>query len=447
MSSAEQTPFRLSDMLDNSQESLVTWANDHLLDWVVAYQGLGLVLIAMVALFLARLMRRALEPWVEKTEDGTPARRLAETATSQSFAIVFLIPVWLAVGILVQMDLEEKNDFLEIVASLMTAWVLIKLTSSVITNSLLASFIFVLAWSAAALNILGLLDPLIDTLELVDIPIGDADDKVTLLSLLQGIVLLFLLLWIAFSVSRLLLDRLEDRSDISPRAHVLLGKMIRIVMIVLAVLIALSTVGVDLTSLAVFAGALGVGIGIGLQHQASNLISGLFLLLDRSIKPGDVIEVGETFGWVRNMHARYVGVVTRDNKELLIPNDDFVMNQVINWSHSDHDVRMEIMFHVSYESDPHLVQRIAIEAAASADIRIVESRRPLCHLKKFGDSSIDFVLRFWINDPQGGVTNIKGKVLMALWDKLREHDIEIPYPHRQLILPVTDRPASDRADD
>ena len=104
------------------------------------------------------------------------------------------------------------------------------------------------------------------------------------------------------------------------------------------------------------------------------MISGLFLLLDRSIKPGDVIEVGETFGWVRNMHARYVGVVTRDNKELLIPNDDFVMNQVINWSHSDHDVRMEIMFHVSYESDPHLVQRIAIEAAASADIRIVESR-------------------------------------------------------------------------
>ena len=438
MSSEEQIPFKLSDMLDNSRESLVTWANDHLLDWDVALQGLGLVLFATFAFFLARWLRRALEPWVEKTEDGTPARRLAESATSQSFAIVFLILVWLAVGIVVQTGSEEQNDFLEIVASLLTAWVLIKLTSSFIANSLLANLIFLLAWSVAALNILGLLGPLIDTLDGVVFPIGDAE--VTLLSLLNGIVLLFVLLWIALSVSRLLLERLEDRSDISPRAHVLLGKMIRIVLIVLAVLIALSIVGMNLAALAVFAGALGVGIGIGLQHQASNLISGLFLLLDRSIKPGDVIEVGETFGWVRNMHARYVGVVTRDNKELLIPNDDFVMNQVINWSHSDHDVRMEIMFHVSYESDPHLVQRIAIEAAASADIRIVESRRPLCHLKKFGDSSIDFVLRFWINDPQGGVTNIKGKVLMALWDKLREHDIEIPYPHRQLILPVSDHP-------
>ena len=445
MSSEEQIPFSLSDLLDNSQESLVTWANDHLLDWVVASQGMGLVLIAMVAFFLARWLRRALEPWVEKTEDGTPARRLAESATSQSFAIVFLILVWLAVGIVVQTGSEEQNDFLEIVASLLTAWVLIKLTSSFIANSLLANLIFLLAWSVAALNILGLLGPLIDTLDGVVFPIGDAE--VTLLSLLNGIVLLFVLLWIALSVSRLLLERLEDRSDISPRAHVLLGKMIRIVLIVLAVLIALSIVGMNLAALAVFAGALGVGIGIGLQHQASNLISGLFLLLDRSIKPGDVIEVGETFGWVRNMHARYVGVVTRDNKELLIPNDDFVMNQVINWSHSDHDVRMEVMFHVSYGSDPHLVQRIAIEAAATADIRIVESRRPLCHLKKFGDSSIDFVLRFWINDPQGGVTNIKGKVLMALWDTLREHDVEIPYPHRQLILPVSDRPASDRAGD
>lgn len=423
---------RVSGTLENWSDGLTSWSMEHLLDWAVLWQVVGLAVLVGATYLLARLSRPLFERWIGQLRPGAGYTRLAESVLSQLSVIIFLIPLWLAVGVLVQLDAAGANNLLEIVASLMSAWVLIKLSSSFIANRLVANLIFLFAWSVAALNILGLLDAMIDTLDAVAIPLGTS--RLSLLTILNGGLLFAALLWAALAVSRLVQNQIHDHSDISPRAQVLLGKAVRFTMIALAVIIALSSVGTNFAALAVFTGALGVGIGIGLQHQVSNLISGLFLLLDKSIKPGDVIEVGETFGWVKDMRARYVGVVTRDNKELLIPNDDFVTNQVINWSHSDDDVRMEVGFGVSYNSDPHLVRRLAVEAAADAGARIVHSRQPVCHLDEFGDSSLNFVLRFWINDPQNGVTNVKGQVLLAMWERFQEHGIDIPYPHRQILL-------------
>ncbi len=423
---------KLSGILSSWLDGLVSWSMEHLLGWSVFWQVVGLAVLAAAAYFLARPLRPVLARWIGQLKPGSGPKRLAESLLAQLFAIIFLVSVWLAVGVLVQLDAAGDNDLMEIVASLLSAWVLIKLSSSFIANRLLANLIFLFAWSVASLNILGLLGAMIDTLEAVAIPLGST--RLSLLTMLNGALLFAALLWAALAVSRLVQNQIQDHSDISPRAQVLLGKAVRFTMIGLAVIVALASVGTNFAALAVFTGALGVGIGIGLQHQVSNLISGLFLLLDKSIKPGDVIEVGTTFGWVKDMRARYVGVITRDNKELLIPNDDFVTNQVINWSHSDDDVRMEVDFGVSYKSDPHLVRRLAVEAAAVGGARIVGSRQPVCHLKEFGDSSLNFVLRFWIDDPQNGVTNVKGQVLLALWDRLREHGVEIPYPHRHILL-------------
>ena len=417
---------------------VVPWSMEHLLSWAVLWQAVGLVVLAGVTYILARPLRTVLERRVGELRSDSGPGRLAQSALAHISAIVFLIPVWLAIGILVQLDLAAGNNLLEVIASLLSAWVLIKLSSSFIANRLAANLIFVFAWSVAALNILGLLDALIATLDGVAIPFGNA--RLSLLSIVNGALLFAVLLWVALTLSRLIQNFIRGHSDISPRAQVLLGKVVRFTMITVAVVIALTSIGLNFAALAVFTGALGVGIGIGLQNQVSNLLSGLFLLLDKSIKPGDVIEVGDTFGWVKDMRARYVGVVTRDNKELLIPNDDFVTNQVINWSHSDLDVRMEVEFGVSYKSDPHLVRRLAVQAAVDASARIVHSRQPVCHIRGFGDSSLDFVLRFWINDPQNGVTNIKGQVFLALWDKFKEHGIEIPYPHRHIVLENPEAP-------
>jgi small-conductance mechanosensitive channel len=159
----------------------------------------------------------------------------------------------------------------------------------------------------------------------------------------------------------------------------------------------------------------------------------MIILADRSIKPGDVIQLGDTFGWIRSLRARYVSVVTRDGREFLIPNEDLITQQVINWSFTDQLVRLDVTFGVCYDSDPHLVRRLAVEAARTVS-RVVDEPAPVCHLTAFGDSSLDFVLRFWINDPAEGLTNVRGGVLLACWDSFQTHAISIPYPHREVIL-------------
>ena len=201
----------------------------------------------------------------------------------------------------------------------------------------------------------------------------------------------------------------------------------------------------DLTGLAFLSGAIGVGLGFGLQKVVSNLVPGVSILLDKSIKPGDVISLGETFGWINSLGARYVSVVTRDGKEYLIPNEDLITGQVVNWSHSNDFVRLDIFFGTSYTDDPHKVRALAIEAAKSVD-RVLETKPPVCHIVGFGDSSVDYILRFWIEDPTGGLTNIRGNVFLALWDKFNEHDISIPFPQREVRL-LGDSKAVETPDD
>jgi small-conductance mechanosensitive channel len=195
--------------------------------------------------------------------------------------------------------------------------------------------------------------------------------------------------------------------------------------------VALSTVGIDLTALAFFSGAVGVGLGFGLQKIVSNLVSGIILLADKSIKPGDVITVGDSFGWVGTMGARATSVRTRDGREFLIPNEDFITQQVINWSYSNEEVRLDVDFGVAYASDPHQVIHLAVEAAMSAD-RVLKEPRPVCHLVGFGESSIDFKLRIWIRDPIDGITNVRGQVMLAVWDALKRCGVQIPFPQRDL---------------
>ena len=227
--------------------------------------------------------------------------------------------------------------------------------------------------------------------------------------------------------------RIRRSADISPSIQVLTIKIMQVVLYSIAFFVGLKTVGVDLTGLAVLSGAVGVGLGFGLQKVVSNLVSGFILLLDKSIKPGDVISLGETFGWIEQMGARYVSVVTRDGKEYLIPNEDLITGQVVNWSHTNAFVRLDIFFGTAYHNDPHLVRKVAIEAAKSVD-RVLVFRPPVCHIVGFGDSSVDYILRFWIDDPTGGLTNIRGNVYLALWDAFKANGIDIPFPQREVRL-------------
>jgi small-conductance mechanosensitive channel len=192
-------------------------------------------------------------------------------------------------------------------------------------------------------------------------------------------------------------------------------------------------VGIDLTAFAVFSGAIGVGVGFGLQKIVSNFVSGIILLLERSIKPGDIIEVGSTFGSVASLGARYASVRGLDGKEYLIPNENLITNQVVNWSYSSPLVRLEVEFGVAYESDLHVVRGLAVAATRAVE-RVLSAPEPRCHVCGFGDSSINFVLRFWLSDPANGVVNLKGDVFLALWETFRDNEIELPFPQRDLRL-------------
>jgi len=292
--------------------------------------------------------------------------------------------------------LPSRSYLIGIAANLATAWVVIAILASVIHNQLVNRLVSIAAWSITALSIVGLLDPVEEALDSAGIAIGGL--RITALVALKATVLLLLALWAATATSNFLDRRLRSYSDLTPSIQVLLGKLVRIALITFAVLVVLSSVGIDFSALALFSGAVGVGIGFGLQKIVSNLVSGIILLADKSIKPGDIITLGDNWGWVDTMGARYTSVVSPDGREYLIPNEDFVTQRVINWSYSNERVGLDVKFGVSYASDPHQVRAIAL-AAVTALPRVLKDPAPVCQLAKFGDSSLDFSLWFWIGDP------------------------------------------------
>jgi len=393
---------------------------------------LGLiVLAAVVGTLAASLIRRRVD--LNALTLGWPpfVQTAARLLLANLGTIIFVLAVAVMRAAMISLTLSSRSYLLGVASALATAWVVIALVAGLIRNQFVYRLVAVSAWTIAALSILGLLAPTMAALDSIAIVIGGL--RITPLLVIKTSVLLMLTLWAANAASDFLDRRVRSTADLTPSIQVLIGKLIRLLLITFAILIVLSTVGIDLSALAFFSGAVGVGLGFGLQKIVSNLVSGIILLADKSIKPGDVISVGDSFGWVDAMGARYTSIVTREGREFLIPNEDFVTQRVINWSYSNDEVRLEVPFGVSYASDPHKVCEIATDAAKSV-ARVLISPAPVCHLKAFGDSSLDFTLRFWIRDPVDGVTNVRGQVLLALWDALKSEGIEIPYPVRDVRL-------------
>ncbi len=363
--------------------------------------------------------------------------RTAARVAIDNLGIIASIVLLLIINAAMQAaTLPSRSYLIGVAANLATAWVAIAILASLIHNQLVNRLVSIAAWSIAALSILGLLGPVQRALDSAGVVIGGL--RITALLVLKATALMLLALWAASSASNFLERRIRSYPDLTPSIQVLLGKLIRVALITFAVLVVLSSVGIDFSALALFSGAVGVGIGFGLQKIVSNLVSGIILLADKSIKPGDVITVGDSFGWVDTMGARYTSVVSHDGREYLIPNEDFVTQRVINWSYSNDRVRIDVPFGVSYASNPHRVCELALAVTGNVP-RVLQQPAPVCHLMRFGDSSLDFSLRFWIHDPVQGVSNMRSAVLLALWDAFKREGIEIPYPVRDMRLDKTVR--------
>lgn len=404
------------------------------------YQLLIIIALVVAAHFIALWLSPKVVAWIRSLK-GLNARQLRflSLMNRRLRGITLALLSWVTYLVMQEATWPSRSFLIGIFATLVTGWIFVAVASRFIKNPVLRE---VARWGALAfvtLSVLGQTEKAGNILDSIALSVGDA--RISLLLVLRAAVWLIALIMIARWLSRFFDKRLEANKDISPSFRVLASKVLHAVLYTVAVIVGLQVIGFNLTSLTVLSGAIGLGIGFGLQKVVSNLVSGVIVLIDKSIKPGDVISLGETFGWVSELNARFVAVITRDGKEYLIPNEDLITNQVVNWTHSSDLVRLDIYFGVSYDSDPHFVRKLAREAAATVG-RVVDVPSPVCHIVGFGDSSIDFILRFWIKDPSGGLTNVRGDVYLALWDALKRENIEIPFPRRDVtVLQSPDVPA------
>lgn len=275
---------------------------------------------------------------------------------------------------------------------------------------------------------------LLQTLD--DLALSVGDTRISVWDILVVVAVIAAVFAIAYFGSKLAHSALKRFTGIAQAQLVLLEKLITLAIWAVAILMGIDILGFDLTAFAFFSGAFGLAIGFGLQKTFGNLIAGIILLMDKSIKPGDVIAIADqsgqsTFGQIRKIGIRAVSITTRDQREYLIPNENLMINQVENWSYSSRTVRMQVEVGISYESDIAKAEELMLEAASSAN-RVLKIPPPTVWLREFGDSSVNFTIHCWIIDPEEGIGNVRSAVLKNLWWLFKENGIEFPFPQRDL---------------
>jgi small-conductance mechanosensitive channel len=357
-----------------------------------------------------------------------PLRHFAHVMVSSASTAVFAVLMIICRVVMWHMTWPSRSYLLMVSAKLALAWLAIRLVTTVIQNAFIVRLVSISAWMVAALSIIGQLDWAADTLDSVAIEVGGL--RLSPLLLIKAGALVIMALWLTNIASNFAESQINRASDLTPSIQVLLTKIIRIGLMVIAIAIALSAVGINLSALAVFSGAVGVGIGIGLQKIVANFVSGIILLADKSVKPGDLVTIGDNSGRISAMKTRYISVAAGDGREFLIPNEDLVTQRVTNWTYTDKNTLVKIAFATNYDADPRLVVKLAIETASAAP-RAIKGRQPNCILTEFTELGMKFSLTFWIADPDG-MDNVKSDVMLALWDAFKREGIRVPYPVREI---------------
>jgi small-conductance mechanosensitive channel len=297
-------------------------------------------------------------------------------------------------------------------------------------NSIIRSLenvISIIIWILFLLQISGILPQIIDALDNITFKIGA--QKLSLLVMIQAVFAIFIAILVAMTISKFIENKLLKNSQLDPNARVMLGKVFRIFLYFVAVVVSLSSIGINLTFLSVLGGAFGVGLAFGLQKIASNYVCGFIILMDKSIHIGDILLVGEHYGVVTLIRSRYTVLRKLDGIEVIIPNETLISENIINHSFSDRKARISIEVQISYKSSVDKAFEIMLNAAKS-EKRVLKDPEPATYLRGFGDSGIDLLLSFYIVDPEEGSWGLKSDINRKIWKKFQEEGIEIPYPYR-----------------
>lgn len=419
----------MQEKIESVIKFLTDWLNTNVLTWSTAAQWSCVLVAYLLTALLWRGMERRLFAWVDERIENDLGRSILRAFVDVGNVGLFIILMQVAAAVFWTLELTPR--VLDAASDLAVAWIIIRLLTSMMPNRALARGVAIVVWVVAALNIFGLLLPIEEFLNGLSITVGETTFNA--LGIIKGLALAGLFLQAASLTAQFATNRIDKVADLSPSIQVLMTKAVKVVLYTAAVLVAMSSVGIDLTSLAIFSSALGVGIGFGLKTIFSNYVAGILLLMDRSIKPGDTIEVGTVFGLVRGMHGRYASVLTRDGTEYLIPNELLISGEVVNWTYTDKNVRLKIPVGIAYDSDVDKALEL-LGTACDGIPRVLRSPAPAPRLVGFGDNSVDLQLRVWIADAEKGVTNVRSQVMLNIWHLFHEHGIEFPFPQRDVLL-------------
>ncbi|MEA1972440.1 MAG: mechanosensitive ion channel [Candidatus Cloacimonadota bacterium] len=415
----------INNLIKNSTKLLekfqgIFFSKEGLIQFVI------LIILFIISTFIYIIIKKAINKSYVKKKNS-----LSLNLNKLIFATTFLLLNSITIQIL------KSNTYqiviLEIINQLIFAFLVIHIISKVTIKSGISKILSIIIWFMVILNILDLLAPLLQLLDGISVEFGEK--KVSILLAIKSAIVLILATWLSLKISNFTNSFVERNENLNPTLKVLISKILKIVVVTSAIVLALTFIGIKLTAFALFGSAIGVGLGFGLQKIVSNFMSGFILLFDKSIKPGDVISIDATFGWIKSMTARYITVSTIDGKEHLIPNEDLITSKVVNWSHSNKMIRLNVDVGVSYNADiPKALKLVKISAISVS--RVLKNPEPVALLLGFGDSSINLRLKFWITDPEKGIENIKSDIHLNIWKKFKEEDIEIPFPQTDVhIIP------------
>ena len=422
------------DFINNLLPQIQSWIDR----FTTVESGIQLITVVGCGL-LAALTYKKWQKIIAKMLDGVENKKITEFLLRATNRIMF--PVSMLIYLLITRFIIDQFGIdvtvLNILTPLLLSMAAISLSIYVLRTGFTPSpalkawesFISLSIWSLVALHLIGWLPDIIQGLD--DLAVNFGESRLSVLSILKLLFAIVVFFMIANWLSRLIETQARRSQHINPGMRVIISKISKFSLYGLAALFAMKSVGVDLTVFAVFSGAMGVGIGFGLQKIFSNFISGFILVFDRSIRPGDVISIGDRFGWVQSLNARYVVVRDRDGVETLIPNENLITSEVTNWSYSDRAVRQRIPIQISYDDDPEQAMQVLLDAAKDK-ARVLTKPEPAARLLGFGDNGIDLELRIWINDPEEGVANVVSEVNLAIWKSFKENNISIPFPQRDV---------------
>ncbi len=357
-----------------------------------------------------------------------PLRQLLRVLLESITTVVFVVLMRIARTVMVLWTWPSRSYLLAVALKLAMAWLVIRLITSVIRSNFIVQIVSISAWLVAALSIIGQLDNVVDALDSVSVVLGGL--RLTPLLVIKLGVLLLAVLWLTNIASNFVESRITRSTDLTPSIQVLLIKMVRMGLMILGVAIAISAVGINLSALAIFSGAAGVGIGLGLQRIVANFVAGIILLADKSVKPGDLVTIGDSSGRISAMNTRYISVAAGDGREFLIPNEDLVTQKVTNWTYTDKNTLVKVNFGTNYDADPRVVCKLATEIAAEIP-RTLKSKSPNCLLTEFTEAGMKFSLTCWIADPSY-MDSVKSEVMLALGEAFKREGIRVPYPVREL---------------